>query len=253
MEGETFAILLATGLAGGLITALVGGATLVTFPIMVLVGIPPVAAIASNIVALAPANLMAAFADRRKLPPLTPAALWLMGGCLVAGGAGAALLLATPERWFEGLVPALIGFATLLFAFADPIKRAVAARREGRVGNLASVVAPATLLSIYGGYFGAGMGILYLALLSLGGVSDLRAANAMKNLLGAANSTAVIAIFIVMDSVLWPVSATMLAGALIGGYGGGYAMRFLPAVAFKRGVVAVGAVMTAVYAWRYWF
>lgn len=253
MDGGLFAILFATGMTGGMITALVGGASLVTFPILLAMGVPPVQAIASNIVALSPANLMAAFADRSKLPAYSSATGWLMLGCMAAGGAGAALLLATPERWFRGIVPALIGFATLLFAYAEPIKRAVAKRRAGRQGHLGGVVLPATVLSVYGGYFGAGMGVMYLALLSLGGVSDLRAANALKNLLGAANSVAVVVIFAVSGAVIWTVALTMLAGALIGGYGGGYAMRFIPPIAFKRGVTAVGAVMTVVYAGRYWF
>lgn len=252
MDGGLLAILFATGFTGGVITALVGGASLVTFPILLALGMSPVAAIASNIVALSPANLMAAVADRAKLPPRTRATDWLMLGCLVAGGAGAALLLATPERWFQGIVPALIGFATVLFAYAETIKRAVAKRRKVQ-GDLGGIVLPATVLSVYGGYFGAGMGVMYLAILSLGGISDLRAANALKNLLGAANAAAVVAIFIVTDSVVWPAALTMLAGALIGGYGGGYAMRFIPPFAFRWGVTAIGAAMTLIYAWRYWF
>jgi uncharacterized protein len=117
---------------------------------------------------------------------------------------------------------------------------------------MAGIVAPATLLSIYGGYFGAGMGVIYLALLSLGGMSDLRSANALKNLLGVANSVAPIALFIVSGSVMWPVALVMLTGAVLGGFGAGYAMRFIPPLAMRRGIVVVGAAMTIVYAGRYW-
>jgi uncharacterized protein len=253
MDAGLLAILFATGLTGGVITALVGGAGLITFPALLMAGLPPVAASATNLVALVPANFMAAVADRGKLPPFTAALGWLLAGTVLAGGAGAVLLLVTPERWFQAIVPALIGLATLLFAYAEPIKRAIVRRRDGRAGNLAGVIAPTALVSIYGGYFGAGLGVMYLALLTLGGISELRAANALKNLMGPVNALAAIAIFVWADLVVWPAALTMLAGGMLGGFGGGYAMRFLPPVAFKRGVTLVGAVMTLVYAWRYWF
>lgn len=253
MEGDALAILFVAGLAGGVVTALVGGAGLIVFPLMLAVGIPPVAASATLQVAMAPANSMAAFADRAKLPPVTPTLLWLLVATAIAGGVGGALLLLTPERWFAGIVPALIGFATLLFALADRIKRAIARRRAGRAGSLGIVIAPIGVLSIYGGYFGAGVGVMYLALLTLGGISDLRTANALKNLMGPVCGVAAIAIFVWADAVIWPAAIAMMAGGAIGGYAGGYAMRFIPAIAFRNGVVAVGAVMTVVYAGRYWF
>lgn len=253
MDGDALAILFAAGLAGGVVTALVGGAGLITFPALLMAGLPPVAASATNLVALVPANFMAAVADRGKLPPLSGATGWLLAATAAAGGVGALLLLWTPERWFAAIVPALIGLATLLFASAEPLKRAIARRREGRPGNLASVVAPTALVSIYGGYFGAGLGVMYLALLTLGGVSDMRAANALKNLMGPINAIVAIAIFVWADLVIWRAALAMLAGGMIGGFAGGYAMRFVPPVAFRRVVVTVGATMTVVYAWRYWF
>ncbi|MFM7344867.1 MAG: sulfite exporter TauE/SafE family protein, partial [Tagaea sp.] len=233
--------------------ALVGGAGLIVFPLMLAVGIPPVAASATLQVAIAPANSLAALADRGKLPPVSPALLWMLAVTAAAGGVGGALLLLTPERWFAGIVPALIGFATLLFAFAEPIKRAIARRRAGHDATLGPVIAPIGLLSIYGGYFGAGLGVMYLALLTLGGISDLRTANALKNLMGPVCGIAAIAIFVWADAVIWPAAFATMAGSAIGGYAGGYAMRHIPPIAFRRGVVAVGAVMTASYAWRYWF
>lgn len=253
MEGEALAFLFTVGFVGGVVTALVGGAGLIVFPALLMVGLPPVVASATNLVALAPANFMAALADRGKLPPLSGAAIWLLlAGTAVAGGVGGALLLLTPERWFETIVPALIGLATLLFAYAETLKRAIARRRAGRSGGLAGVVLPTTFVSIYGGYFGAGLGVMYLALLTLGGISDLRAANALKNLMGPVNAIAAIGIFVWADLVVWPAALTMLAGGLLGGFGGGYAMRFIPAIAFRWAVTAVGGVMTLVYAWRYW-
>lgn len=253
MEGDVLAILFGAGLIGGVVTALIGGAGLIVFPLMLAVGISPVAASATLQVAIAPANSLAAFADRGKFPPVTAPLVWMLVVTAIAGGLGGALLLLTPERWFAGIVPALIGFATLLFAFAESIKRAIARLRPGRTAGLGAVTAPVGLLSIYGGYFGAGLGVMYLALLTLGGISDLRTANALKNLMGPVCGAAAIAIFVWADAVIWPAALSTMAGSAIGGYAGGYAMRFIPPLAFRRGVVAVGAFMTAFYAWRYWF
>lgn len=253
MESELLLLLFATGLMGGVVTALVGGATLVTFPIMLMAGLPPFAAVASNLVALGPANFMAALADRGRLPPFGKHVRRIMVGAFLAGGAGAGVLLAMPEKALEAVVPALIGAATLLFAFADRIKRHAQRRRQGAPADMRGVVAPSIAVSIYGGYFGAGLGVMYLALFTLGGVSDLRAANALKNLVNALNSAAAIAIFIVSGSVDWHATLAMLAGGLIGGYSGGFAMRYVAPVVFHRLVTAIGAAMTLVYVWRFWF
>lgn len=252
MESDLILLFFVTGLAGGVITALVGGATLVTFPIMLMTGMPPVAAVATNLVALGPANLMAAIADRGRLPPFDKHVRRIMAGAFLAGAAGAAILLAMPDKALENVVPAMIGLATLLFAFAERIKRAVARRRNYAVGDMGGVVAPSIAVSIYGGYFGAGLGVMYLALFALGGISDLRAANALKNFVNALNSSAAIAIFALSGSVDWYVTLVMLAGGLIGGYSGGFAMRYIAPVIFHRLVTAIGAAMTLVYAWRFW-
>jgi uncharacterized protein len=252
MESGLVPLLFATGLVGGVVTALVGGATLVTFPIMLMAGLPPVTAVASNLVALGPANFMAAMADRGRLPAFDRPVRWIMAGSFVAGAIGAAILLAMPVRTLEGIVPALIGMATLLFAFAEKIKRFVLRRRQNDTGDMRGVVVPSIAVSVYGGYFGAGLGVMYLSLFALGGISDLRTANALKNLVNALNSAAAIAIFIVSGSVDWHATSAMLVGGLIGGYGGGFAMRYISPIVFHRVVTAIGAVMTLVYAWRYW-
>ncbi len=252
METELLLLLFATGLIGGVVTALVGGATLVTFPIMLMAGLPPVVAVASNLVALGPANFMASIADRGRLPPFDRHVRRIMIGAFVAGGVGAGVLLAMPEKALEAIVPALIGAATLLFAFADRIKRSVQRRRRGAAADMRGVVAPSIVVSIYGGYFGAGLGVMYLSLFTLGGIADLRAANALKNLVNALNSAAAIGIFIASGSVDWRATLVMLAGGLIGGYSGGLAMRYIAPVVFHRLVTVIGAAMTLVYAWRFW-
>lgn len=253
MESELLLVLFVTGLAGGVVTALVGGATLVTFPIMLMAGLPPVVAVASNLVALGPANFMAAMADRGRLPSFDKYVRRIMVGAFLAGAAGAGILLAMPEKALEDVVPALIGAATLLFAFADRIKRYVQRRRHGVAADMRGIVVPSVAVSIYGGYFGAGLGVMYLSLFTLGGITDLRASNALKNLVNALNSAAAIAIFVASGSVDWHATLAMLAGGLIGGYSGGFAMRYIAPVVFHRLVTGIGAVMTIVYAWRFWF
>jgi len=156
-------LLLAAGMAGGVINALAGGATLLTFPAMLAAGLPPVTANASNAVAIVPGHLLAVLADRRKVLPLD-AKLWSsVLVCLIGGGIGALLLLALPERLFVLPVPALIGIATLLFLFSPRMlflfSPRIAAWAEARRGDAEPShglgLSVLSLSSIYGGFFGA--------------------------------------------------------------------------------------------------
>ena len=130
MDWTIIILLFLAGVAGGIVNALAGGATLITFPAMLAAGLPPVIASASNAVAIAPGHLMAGFADREKLPRLDPRMLGLLGVSVLGGVAGAMLLLALPDRLFVLPVPALIGFATALFAVAPRIGNWAARRRH---------------------------------------------------------------------------------------------------------------------------
>ena len=247
------ALLLAlAGAAGGVTNALAGGATFFTFPAMIAVGLPPVVANASNAVALWPASVVAACAQareiaslRRLLPPLLAAAF---GGSAV----GAALLLTTSDRTFLALVPFLLLAATLLFALSPRLLPYVRARRPAQVAFGPRRLSLMGLCAIYGGYFGAGMGIMMMAGLSLSGVDDVRAANALKNLLaGVINGVAVV-IFVAAGVVAWPETLVMLAGAVLGGALGGKLAGVIPAGALRIGVIAVGSFLTAWYFWRAW-
>jgi uncharacterized protein len=252
MDWPVVVILVLAGLAGGVINALAGGATLITFPAMLAAGLPPVTANASNAVAISPGHLVAAFADRAKLPPFDghfAGALLLA----VAGGiAGALLLLALPERLFVLPVPALIGFATLLFAFAPRIQAWSARRRNGAEPGRAGGLAALAGASVYGGFFGAGLGVILTAVLSIAEPNDIRKVKVVKNLLATAVSLAAIATFVAGGLVSWPETLTMLAGALVGGYAGGLLVRILPQRLVQGFVILAGTVMTLVYAWRYW-
>lgn len=245
-------LLLAAGMAGGVINALAGGATLLTFPAMLAAGLPPVTANASNAVAIVPGHLLAVLADRRKVLPLD-AKLWLsVLVCLIGGGIGALLLLALPERLFVLPVPALIGIATLLFLFSPRIAAWAEARRGDAEPSHGLGLSVLSLSSIYGGFFGAGLGVILTAVLSIADPDDIRRVKALKNLLATSVSAAAVLIFIAQRAVRWPETLTMLSGALVGGYLGGYLVRVLPATIVRWFVILTGAVMTVVYAAKYW-
>lgn len=241
-------ILVGAGFLGGIMNALAGGATLLTFPAMLATGLPPVVATASNALAVTPGHTMAAIADRAMVPRDRSVVVGLLL-TTIGGLAGAVLLLATSERFFTLLVPALIAAATILFALGPRLQRLTANHSHAtsaRSGWLLPV-------SIYGGYFGAGLGVMLLALLTLTGKEPLRALNALKNLYATVAALAGVVIFALSGTINWPSTLVMLVGALAGGFAGGKLVGVLPAAAVRAAIVALGTAMTAAYAWRYWF
>ncbi|MFT4269147.1 MAG: sulfite exporter TauE/SafE family protein [Xenophilus sp.] len=257
MELGIAAWLFGAGVAGGIVNAIAGGATLITFPAMLAAGLPPVTANASNAVAISPGHLLAAVADREKLPALDRRFGLALAAATLGGGAGALLLLALPAALFLQPVPLLIGLATALFAFAPHIqawttrRRAFAAPHPCRA--LARGTATLAAVSLYGGFFGAGLGVMLSAVLSIADPDDIRRVKVMKNLLATAVSLAAMVIFIAQGAVRWDATLAMLAGALAGGYAGGHLVRVLPARAVRRSVIAAGAFMSLYYALRIWF
>ncbi len=245
-------LLFVSGVAGGVINALAGGATLLTFPAMLAAGLPPITANASNAVAIVPGHLLAVLADRGKVLPLD-AKLWSsVLVCLLGGAIGALLLLALPERLFVLPVPALIGIATLLFLFSPRIAAWAEARRGDAEPSRGLGLSVLGLSSIYGGFFGAGLGVILTAVLSIADPDDIRRVKALKNLLATSVSMAAVVIFIAERAVRWPETLTMLSGALVGGYLGGTLVRVLPAIVVRWFVIVTGAAMTIVYAVKYW-
>ena len=249
-------MLFGAGLAGGVVTAIVGGASLITFPALLAVGLPPILANASNTVAMTPGNLMAGLADLERRPRWDPSLLALLLVCVGGSVAGALLLLVTPEKAFTKVVPLLIGFATVLFAQSGRIRQWIVSRPGGSAGDHAMSRGSGALwfvpVAIYGGYFGAGMSVMLLALLSVSRGDDLRATNVLKNLLSALTGVVAVIVFLVQGMVAWPFTLAMMAGALVGGFLGGRLVRVLPAEAVRVIVIAAGAILTLVYAWRYW-
>ncbi|WP_436595882.1 sulfite exporter TauE/SafE family protein [Pseudomonas aeruginosa] len=251
MDFNASFLLFAAGIAGGLINAIAGGATLITFPAMLAAGLPAITANASNAVAISPGHLIAALADREKLPALTKRTVSLIVIATLGGAVGAVVLLLLPERLFTLPVPGLIAFSTLLFAFAPRIQSWIG-RPHGSVlpaGGSATFLGAAC---IYGGFFGAGLGVILTAVLSITEPNDIRAIKALKNLLATCVALAATIIFIAQGAVRWPETIVMLLGAIIGGYGGGYLIRVLPAKYVRQFVIAAGIVMTAIYVEKYW-
>jgi uncharacterized protein len=257
MDLVTALMLVAAGVIGGTISALVGGAAIVTFPALIAAGLSPVVATATNLVALCPGNFLAAVYDRTQLPPLDRAFAALVSASVIGAAFGAVLLLLTPERMFALFVPALLGFATVLFAYAGRISawmqtRAAARGTSGSAGWRQTMAAMLPV-SVYGGYFGAGVGVLLLGVLSVGTHGDYRAATVTKNLVTSLNSLVAAVVFIVQGMVSWPATFAMMAGALVGAYIGARIAQVVSREVMRVVVVAMGALLTAAFAWRYWF
>jgi uncharacterized membrane protein YfcA len=256
MDFATFALLSGAGVFAGLIATVVGGAAVVVYPAMIAAGVPPQPAVVGNLIALLPATLVAALADYTQLPPLNRAFFSLVAISILGAAAGAALLLITPPQTFQKLVPILLGFATILFAYAERIGRWLRRRAEGRGRELTFNVASLKILlpvSFYGGYFGAGAGILLLGVFSLATGGDYRSANVAKNLVAALNSVAATCIFISQDAVLWPQTIALMLGTTAGGFIGSHVARILPKHVIHVLVIVAGIALTISFAWRYWF
>ncbi|NHC08854.1 sulfite exporter TauE/SafE family protein [Stutzerimonas degradans] len=243
-------LLVAAGFAAGGMNALAGGGTFFSFPALLAIGLPPVTANATNAVALWPASLAGAWAARASLRPLGRYLLPLLLAGLAGGLLGGLLLLAGGDDVFSLLIPWLLLAATALFAASPRLSRWLAARRkESAVPPHSPLSLGAhSLVSIYGGYFGAGMGILQLAAFSIEGHALVRA-NALKNLISAVIYSVASLTFIFAGRVSWFELLILLGGATLGGYAGGALSQKLPASWLRALVILVGSGMTLYYFW----
>lgn len=234
--------------AGGVVNALAGGGTLITFPTLLALGIPPVTANVTNTISLVPGYLGAALAQRRdlegqraRLAALAPAAA--CGGLL-----GGLLLLASGDRIFAPLVPWLILLGAGLVAVQDRVRRALAGRAEPeRSPGAAAAFVPALLTAVYGGYFGAGGSVIMLGVLGVFIADGLPRLNALKQVLALAVNVAAALLFATRAEVAWPAAVAMAAGALFGGALGGRMAGRVAAGTLRAAVVAIGAAVGLVY------
>jgi uncharacterized membrane protein YfcA len=251
MEIGHAALLTAAGFGGGIAASIAGGASLITFPTLLALGLPPVAANATNAVGLSLSNFMAAVADWRRRPSWGRALSWLFAINFVGGAIGASLMLETPADLLTLLVPALIGGATLLFALGPWIQRHLPSGEQSGL-HMGRVAFPIFLSSIYGGYFGAALGVINLAILSIGGLTDFRSTNVLKNILITGVSLSSVWVYIWQGAVVWPAMIALMAGSIGGGYAGGHLIRILPPRAVRIAIIAFGTAATVLYASRYW-
>jgi uncharacterized membrane protein YfcA len=240
------AVVVSAAFAAGLINSIAGGGTLVSFPALLWTGRDPVLANATNTVALWPASLAGVYGFRRELKG--GARLFLLFGApsLAGGVLGAVLLLRTPSETFARLIPFLILFATLLLAVQEPISRKLG-RVEGTQPTRAWWVGAVVfqfLVGVYGGYFGAGIGILMLAALGLLGFSDIHRMNALKNLLAICINGVAAVYFIASGAVIWSDVLLMTFAALAGGYTGARLAYRLGRRFVRIAVIIIGLVMS---------
>ncbi|WP_029214596.1 sulfite exporter TauE/SafE family protein [Kallotenue papyrolyticum] len=235
--------------AGGAVNALAGGGTLITFPALMAAGVPAVAANVTNTVALCPGYLGGSVAQLKDLRG-QQRRIWLLAPASVIGGLlGAVLLLQTSERLFRSLVPFLILLAAGLLAVQDPVRAWITKRQQPHAtgGSEAWAALPVGLAAIYGGYFGAGLGVIVLAVLGLVLDDTLTRLNGLKQVVSLfANVTAAI-FFVFSDQVVWPAALVMAVGALIGGALGGRLAGLLRPAMLRRIVVTLGVAIGLLY------
>src|SRR5688500_19577705 len=236
-------MMIAAAFAAGVINAIAGGGTLITFPISIWLGLDPKVANATSTVALWLGLFGGLFGYRRELEN-SSAILWRLGLTSVIGGAiGAWLLIWTPSPTFARLVPFLILFATILFMLQGTINRYLRLGSiEGNPDALwwTGVIIFQFFSSMYGGYFGAGNGILLLAAIGLLGLNDINRANGIKNFLGICINSIAVLSFSLSHLVVWSDSLVMACAALAGGYFGASMAVRIGQVWVRRGIVAIG-------------
>jgi uncharacterized membrane protein YfcA len=248
-------LVVAAALIGGVMNSIAGGGTMLTFPALVALGIPPISANATSTVALWPATLASMWGYRGEL---RGSGVWGLGFAvpsLLGGGVGAYLLLRTSADRFSAIVPWLVLGATFLFVIQRPVMRWLERRRAGGQTShpipdttitsrrpSAAILGYQFLISVYGGYFGAGVGILMLAALGFIGLSNIHRMNGLKNWGGLCMNAVAATMFAFTNLVNWPVAFAMAAGAMAGGYLGSRTAQRLPQELIRGSIVAIGLI-----------
>lgn len=232
------ALLAGAAAVAGAVNAVAGGGTLLTFPALLAAGVPPVAANATNTVALFPGQLASSFAYRTHIAEERRRAVVLAVPSLLGGVVGAQLLLRLPESSFEAAVPWLIVFACVVLALQGRLKLLVS--RVRHANHPAALWTAQLAISIYGGYFGAGIGILMLAAMGILLPSSIQHANALKVLFALLINAIAAAIFLASGTVRGAEAALMAAASIAGGYAGARLAQRLPPAGMRAFAIAVG-------------
>lgn len=249
LEFLDYLLIALAAVAAGAINALAGGGTLITFPALTAIGIPPVSANVTNTVALSPGYLGATMAQKAEILDQR-GRLWLLIPAALGGLVGGLLLLNTSEKLFRELVPFLILLASLLLAIQEPLRRRLVDRatRAGKGPQKERWAAiPIFMAAIYGGYFGAGLSVIILAVLGLTLDDNLTRLNALKQAVAFATNMTAAALFLFSGQVVWSAAAVMAVGALIGGALGGRLAGRIKPVTLRRVVVTIGIIIAIIY------
>ena len=242
---EQTLILFATGLTAGALNAAAGGGSFITMPVMIYTGIPALEANASSTVALFPGSIASAVALKKEIQPIENISLrsmllvTLLGGCI-----GALLLLFTPSKSFNVLVPWLLLIGTIAFAFGKQAGEIL--RKKFQIGTRLVIISQ-LLLGIYGGYFGGAAGIMMMAVWSLFGMKNIQVINANKTLLVAVANTIAVIVFIVAGKIYWTETLIMMAGTVVGGYGGARYVRKINPKVLRTAISIFNFIITALF------
>ena len=249
---EVVAVLLA-GCAAGTINTIVGSGTLITFPTLLAIGVPPVTANVSNTIGLVPGSMSGVWGYRAELSGQRVRLVRLCSASLLGGALGAGLLLWLPSEAFDAIVPALVGLGVLLVVIGPRVSRAVAARAEARGGlpdHGAAWVWPAVAgAGVYGGYFGAAQGVLLMAILGIGVADSLQRHNATKNVLALLVNAVAAVVFVFVADVDWLVVLLVAVGSVVGGQIGATVGRRLPPAVLRGVIVLVGLTALVILLW----
>ncbi len=239
------AAIAAAAFAAGMINSIAGGGTLLSFPVLVWAGRDPVLANATSTVALWPASLAGMYGFRREFKGAARDALLLAAPSLVGGVVGAFLLLSTPSGVFARLVPFLILFATLLIMVQEPLSKRLRREEDGQPSRAwwTGAMLFQFFVGVYGGYFGAGIGILMLASLALLGFTDIYRMSALKNLLAVLINGIAALYFVLAGAVNWSDVLLMMLAAIVGGYSGARLAYKLGRRYVRIAVITIGLVM----------
>ena len=238
-------LLASASFIAGIINSIAGGGSFLTFPALVFTGVPTIAANATSAVAVFPGYLSGALGFSKELKEYPKSKFLLLIILSIMGGIGGSLLLLiTPASVFSYIIPWLLGFATLLFAFGDFVAKWAKknSNSNGFLGNLTTLI-----VCIYGGYFNGGLGIILLALFSTLGMRDIHLMNGLKNIMSFALSAASVVTFAIAGIVFWQQAIIMMIAATIGGYFGVVVARKLSKNTIRTIIVIIGLVMTVIF------
>ena len=251
LTGLRIVAVLAAGGGAGFVNAIAGSGSLLTFPTLVALGVPTLTANISNNVGLVPGSFSAVYGYRRELVGQKQRLRAIVPGVAIGAAAGALLLLALPASYFSYVVPFLVLMAVGLLIAQPRLQRAMAAKRE-RAGLAVGVdhigpllIGATSAAAMYGGYFGAAQGVMYVSILGFLLVDNLQRINAAKNVLSAVVNTVAAVIFVVRGGIDWRISGLIALGAIIGGQVGSVVGRRIPAAVLRKAIIVVGLIAAA--------